>query len=152
VLRLAISKSPFRSLSLRITVVNPPPNVLWALQLGDDEIVKPTISTKEFLSFDFTVDVIQDSSPAGFRLRGSAVQGRPGGRFVYLRMGAYAGQVGASAGWRAKVSLDGISRELIVKAMAKRAGALEVQFEGRGPKGGPACATVPLLGGGWYVA
>jgi len=28
---------------------------------------------------------------------------------------------------------------------------LEVQFAGTGPKGGPACATVPLLGDGWHV-
>ena len=80
------------------------------------------------------------------------VQGRPGERFVYLRMGAYAGQVGAPAGWRAKIGLEGITRELLLELKAKRSGVLEVQFVGTGRNGGAACATVPLLGKGWHVA
>jgi hypothetical protein len=145
-------KTSTETLSLRITVVDPPPNILWALQLGQDEIVKPTFSSNNRISFDFTVEVVEDSSPAGFRLRGLAVQGRPGARFVYLRIGAYAGQVGATAGWRAKIGLEGISRKLIEAVRAKRSGVLEVQFAGTGPKGGPACATVPLLGAGWRIS
>jgi hypothetical protein len=144
-------KTSTETLSLRITVVDPPPNILWALQFGRDEIVKPTFNTKTRISFDFVVDVVEDSSPSSFRLRGPAVQGRPGKRFVYLRMGAYAGQVGAAAGWRAKIGLEGITRKLVVAAKAKRAGVLEVEFAGTGPKGGPACATVPLLGAGWHL-
>jgi hypothetical protein len=140
------------TLSLRITVVDPPPNILWALQLGREEIVKPTSCTKTRISFDFTVDVVEDSSAVGFRLRGPAVQGRPGERFVYLRMGAYAGQVGIAAGWRAKIGLEGISRKLLAAVKTKHSGILEVQFAGTGPKGGPACATVPLLGTGWHIA
>ena len=139
------------TLSLRITVVDPPPNILWALQLGQDELVNPTLNTKSRISFDFTVEIIEDSSTAGFRLRGPAVQGRPGERFVYLRMGAYAGQVDASAGWRAKIGLEEISYKLVKAAKAKGSGVLEVQFAGTGPKGGTACATVPLLKPGWHL-
>ena len=146
-----VPKTSAEKLSLRIIVVDPPPNILWAPQHGRDEIVKPTLNTKNRISFDFTVDVVEDSSSAGFRLRGPAVQGRPGGRFVYLRMGAYAGQIGSSAGWRAKIGLDGISHKLVLAVKSKRSGVLEVEFAGTGPKGGPACATVPLLGAGWQV-
>ena len=144
-------KTSTESLSLRITVVDPPPSILWALQLGRDEVVKPTLNTRNRISFDFTVDVVEDSSSAGFRLRGPAVQGRPGGRFVYLRIGAYAGQAGVSAGWRAKIGLEGISHKLVLAVKAKQSGVLEVEFAGTGPKGAPACATVPLLGAGWHV-
>jgi Family of unknown function (DUF5990) len=145
-------KTAARMLPLRITVVAPPPNILWALQLGREELIKPTLSTKNRISFEFTVEVVEDSSTKGFRIRGPAVQGRPGGRFVYLCMGAYAGQAGATAGWRAKIGLEGLSRKLVETAIATPSGVLEVQFAGTGPKGGPACATVPLLKPGWYVA
>ena len=80
-------KTSAEKLILRITVIDPPPNIEWALQLGDEQIVKPTSNTQRRICFDFTVDVVEDSSPAGFRLRGSAVQGRPG-----LRNGAALGQ------------------------------------------------------------
>ena len=136
-------------LALRITVVDPPPNILWALQLGQEEIVQPSSITKNRISFDFTAEVVEGEGK--FRLKGPAVQGRPRKRFVYLRMGAYAGQAGIAAGWRAKIGLDGITQELLDTVRAKRAGVLEVQFAGAGPKGGPACATVPLLGEGWHV-
>lgn len=146
------NKSPRETLSLRIIVVDPPPNILYALQLGQDEIVQPTASTKGRIVFDFTVEVVEDASPKGFRMRGSAVQGRPGGRFVYLRIGIYAGQVGTPIGRRAKIGLEGISRKLVDAVKAKRSGVLEVQFAGKDRKGEPACATVPLLGEGWRVA
>jgi hypothetical protein len=142
---------PAESLALRITVVDPPPNILWALQLDQEEIVKPSSVTKNRISFDFTVEVVEGGSKDAFRLRGQAVQGRPGKRFVYLRMGAYAGQAGIDAGWRAKIGLDGITRKLLDAARAKSGAVLEVHFAGTGPKGGPACATVPLLGEGWHV-
>jgi hypothetical protein len=145
-------KTLAETLSLRITVVDPPPDIIWALQLRQDELVKPTSNTKTRLSFDFAVDVVEDSSAAGFRLRGPAVQGRPGGRFVYLRIGVYAGQVGTPIARRAKIGLEGITRKLLEAVKKKRSGVLEVEFAGTDRKGEPSCATVPLLGAGWHVA
>lgn len=139
-------------LSLRIIVIDPPPNLSWALQLGRDELVKPTSASKARISFDFTVKVADDPATDGIRLSGPAVQGRPGEKFVYLCIRAYAGQTDAPAGWRAKIRLEGITKRLVAAARARPSALLEVQFMGTGPKGGPACATVPLLGSGWGLA
>ena len=132
---------------LRITVVEPPPNVAWALQLNRDELVAATSRSAQGLSFDFSVEVVEDAA-GKFRLRGPAVQGKPGERFVYLCTGSYAGDYRATSGGRAKVRLEGITRELV--NAAKRSGLLHVQFAGTGRNGHVAGATVPLLGEGWH--
>ena len=145
-------KTSTEALALRITVVDPPPNISWALQLGRDELVKPTASTRGRVSFDFLVEVVAGDSAGAFRLRGPAVQGRSGERFVYLCVGSYAGQVGAPASGRAKISLEGITRKLLDTVRAKRSGVLEAEFAGTARDGGPSRASVPLLGEGWRVA
>lgn len=145
------SKNTADALALRITVVDPPPNISWALQLGRDELVKPTASTKARISFDLSVEVAAGDTPGAFRLRGPAVQGKPGARFVYLCVGSYAGQVGASASGRAKISLEGITRKLVDAAQSTRLGVLEAQFAGTARDGGPSRASVPLMGAGWRV-
>ena len=145
----ASKKGPAEALGLRITVVDPPPNISWALQLGRDELIKPTASTSSSVSFDFSVEVVAGDSPADFRLRGPAVQGRPGERFVYVCVGTYAGQAGAAASGRAKISLEGITPKLVDRAKRKRSGVLEARFAGTARDGGPSRASVPLLGEGW---
>jgi hypothetical protein len=137
---------------MRITVVDPPPNIAWALQLGRDELVNPSATTEARISFEFSVEVVAGDSPDAFRLRGRAVQGRPGERFVYLCVGSYAGQPGAPASGRAKVSLEGINGELLDSVHAKRSAVLEARFAGTARDGGPARASVKLLGDGWHVA
>ena len=119
-------------LALRITVVDPQPGVAYALQLGKDQHVPPTSATKTRILFDFEVEVVEP-----FRLRGPAVQGKPGARFVYLAVLA-----GARSG-RVKVSLEGITPALAKK---KR---LEARFAGTGKNGAPAYASVMLLDEGW---
>ena len=148
---MATSKpsAPTFSLPLRITVVDPPPGIAWALQLGRDQLVAPTSRTAREISFDFTVDVVEDAA-GKFRLRGPAVQGKPGERFVYLCTGTYAGQYDAPSGGRAKISLEGINRQMIDTIKAKGSGLLHVQFAGTGRNGHVAGATVPLLGEGWH--
>ena len=134
-----------RPLQLRITVIDPPPGIAYALQLGKSDHVKPTKSTKTCITFDFEVEVVPG---APFRLRGPAVQGKPGGRFVYLGVGSYAGAGGT--GGRVKVNLEGITQKLI--DAVGTTGRLEVRFAGTGKNGAPTYASVPLLDGGWKVS
>ena len=145
-------KGSVQVVRLRITVVEPPSNILWALQLGRAELVEPSAVSKARIGFDFSIEIIAGDSPRTFRLKGPAAQGRPGEQFVYLRIGAYAGQVGAPAGWRAKVSLEGITCELLDNLREKHAEVLEAQFAGTARDGGPSRASVALLGADWSVA
>ena len=145
-------KTAAETLRLRITVVDPPPNISWALQVGRDGLMKPTASSSSNLSFDFSVEVVAGKSPDDFRLRGPAVQGRPGQPFVYLCVGTYAGQAGASASGRAKISLEGIGPKLLDRLRRKRSGVLEARFAGTARDGGPSRASVPLLDDGWRAA
>ena len=48
--------------------------------------------------------------------------------------------------------LAGISWPLIEEALAAPDAALEARIAGTAKDGGPACATVPLLEGGWRIA
>ncbi len=51
---------------------------------------------------------------------------------------------------RIKVHLSSITWPQIDEAV-KTSGVLEARIQGTGRDGGPSCASVPLLGGGWTV-
>ncbi|MCC6538633.1 MAG: hypothetical protein IT162_13845 [Bryobacterales bacterium] len=133
-----------RTLQLRITLVKPPAGVQFCLQRGKAELVDAAMSTGEDLSF--TLDVrAQPAGDGGVRLLGPFTQGPPTARFFYIGVGTYAGQLVSPWSRRIKVPLSGITW-----ALAEH-GALEAHIAGTGRDGGPACATVPLLDGGWRV-
>jgi len=69
---------------------------------------------------------------------------------VYINTGVRAGQPDSCWDRRAKVPLGGITSDLIAAALAGDV-ALEARIEGTARDGGPACATVPLLGDGWRL-
>ncbi|HET7462894.1 MAG TPA: DUF5990 family protein [Longimicrobium sp.] len=137
-------------LPLRITVVGPPPEVTFAVQRGRDGLLPPTRRTADAIVFDFTVRVGERDGRPNFL--GEFAQGTPADRFVYVNSGTRAGQAGTRWERRAKVKLSGITRELVDAALAEAGAVLEARFGGVGRDGGPACATVPLLDGGWRVA
>lgn len=144
-----------RELSLRITVLHPPPGVTFGVQRGQGgkaDLVAPTRSTTESLTFDITVRVGNDPADGPPRLLGPFVQGPPAGRFVYVNSGTLAGQADSCWTRRAKVFLTGISWPLIEEVMSKPDAVLEARIRGVARDGGPACAKVPLLEGGWKVA
>ena len=140
-----------RELPLRITVLDPPPGVTFRLQRGkgQDNLVPPTRVTDDRLEFDFTVRLSPDLKDGKPNLRGPFAQGSPADRFVYVNSGTLAGQAGSCWTRRAKVPLTGISSELI-ETLGESA-VLEARIVGTAKDGGPCCATVPLLDGGWTL-
>jgi len=136
-------------LPLRITVQNPPPGVTFAVQKGRAGLLPPASQTADALVFDLVVRVGEGAAGRPNFL-GEFAQGTPADRFVYVNSGARAGQAGSQWTRRAKVKLGTITRELVDAALAAGA-VLEARIEGTDRRGGPACATVPLLDGGWTL-
>lgn len=132
-----------QNVSLRIIVENPP--VRFAVQRGKNELLEATSATAKQQVFEFSVRARDDRSD-GPNFLGPFAQGPAGGRFVYVNSGAMAGEPGSTWQRRAKVPLGGITWSMI-----KKASVIEARIEGTARDGGPACATVPLLGGGWNV-
>lgn len=130
-------------LPLRITVKRPPRGVMFCVQGKPGEYLSQTRSTDADLVFD--IEVRAAGEPP--RLLGAVAQGPPAQRFVYVCSGTYAGEQNSCWGRRAKVPLVGISSALIAKQ--KPGMRLAAEIQGTAADGGPACATVKLLGPGW---
>lgn len=141
-----------RSLPLRITVVKPLRDVPLCLQQGKGDLAPPSADSGEQVSFDFTVNIANDRTDGPPNFRGKSVQGPPAGRFIYINAGTYAGQADSCWSRRAKVSLAGITWELIEEALSKLGVVIEARIAGTATDGGPACAIVRLLEGGWRMA
>ncbi|MBA3341588.1 MAG: hypothetical protein H0T48_07100 [Gemmatimonadaceae bacterium] len=139
-----------RELPLRITLVDPPRDVLFCLQRGAGELVSATLPDGLNLSLDLSVRVgTQKTGEPNFL--GPFAQGRPNDRFIYVNSGQAAGQSGSCWDRRAKVRLGAISWSQVAEALAKPDARLEVRIKGRARDGGPCCASVPLLDDGWSV-
>jgi len=139
-----------RPVTLRIVVRDPLEGVELRLQRGRDELVLPVTRSASAATFEFALDT--RTQPDGITaLRGPEVQGKPGARFVYINSGTYAGQSDSPWGRRAKVSLTGLSDEMLASALARPGSVIQATIDGHGRDGGPAAATVPLLDGGWHV-
>lgn len=136
---------------LRILVVDPPRGVRFAVQRGKADLAPPTRSTATRIAFDLTVRVADGRADTLPNFLGPFAQGPPVGRFVYISSGTSAGQMDSCWTRRAKVPFAGISWAMIEEAMANDAAVIEARIGGTARDGGPACATVPLLDGGWRV-
>ena len=139
-------------LTLRIILEAPPPGVDFGLQQGngnDYQTVQKQRSKSGDLTFTFTVRAKQNADGAPNFL-GPFTQGPAQGRFVYLDIGAYAGQTDTQWSRRLKIPLSGISWKT-VKEAADSSRVLETRVPGTGRDGGPNCATVKPFSG-WSLA
>jgi hypothetical protein len=142
-----------QEIPFRITVVHPLAGVAFRLQREKAaDLDAPTETSEDHISFDFSLRVKGDRADGVPQLVGTWAQGPPTDRFVYINSGTMAGQADSCWTRRAKVSLTGVSWELIEQVLASQDTALETQIEGTARDGGPACARVPLLQGGWKVS
>jgi hypothetical protein len=153
--RARASVEPKRSaasaeLRIRIRVVHPPPGVTFAIQIGKSDLLPPAHADASALTFDLSVrvDPKRDAPP---RFLGPAVQGPPTARFIYVNSGTRAGQATSCWDRRAKVPLSALTWATIDRARNTPNGRVEACIAGCAGDGGPACASVPLLGKRWEV-
>jgi hypothetical protein len=133
-------------LPLRILVADPVPGLALTLQRGPTgkaALIPAAASSPGAVAFDLEVTVngaLPDGRP---RFLGPYVQGPPAERFVYICVA----QDGAGPIGRMKVPLGELGWTLIEGLPP--GGRIEGRVSGRGRKGGPALATVPILEPGW---
>lgn len=138
-----------RELPLRVTVVEPLAGVAYRLQRGKADLEEPAHQEAAATSFDLTVRARAAGETLNFT--GPYAQGPPTARFLYIGSGKHAGQPDSCWDRRAKVPLAGITRAQVEETLATPGAVLEARIQGTGRDGGPACATVPLLGEGWAI-
>src|SRR5690349_10562541 len=104
--------------AFRITVLDPPPGVVFRLQRGQSELIAPSRETEHSISFDFPLRVEPGEKSGPPRLLGPFAQGPPASRFVYVCSGKRAGQFDSCWDRRAKVPLTGVAATVIEQAAA----------------------------------
>jgi hypothetical protein len=140
-----------RDLPLRVTLVGPPRGVRFAVQRGKSEYLDPVSATEEEITFELSVRVRNDRPDGSPNILGPFAQGPLTSRFLYVNSGAMAAQPASIWTRRAKLPFATITWALLEEALASGA-LLEARITATARDGGPACATVPLLGGGWKPA
>jgi hypothetical protein len=140
-------------ISLQIILLKPTPTVDFGLQAGSGsnyETVQKQRSCSQDLVFRFTTkikgDRQKDQAP---KLWGPFVQGSSGDKFVYIDIGACAGQADSTWSRRLKIPLTGITWNDVDKLNATPNSILETSVPGTGRDGGPNCATIKPFNG-WH--
>jgi hypothetical protein len=134
-----------QEIRLRLTIDDPVPGVAYSLQTRKSEPVGAVVAGDGPLSFDVPVRVAP-----GPRFLGEFVRSEgPERRFVYIAIGAQAGDAGCAWSRRAKIDIHTLPHDLLDRALAGE--VLESRLPGRDKDGGPACATLRPPAG-WSVA
>jgi hypothetical protein len=132
-----------REVTFRIVLEKPPAGVDFGLQKGRGN----KYETVGDLHFEFSVRAKAGAKGSAPNLLGPLVQGPPAARFVYLDIGTYAGQAGASWGRRLKIPLSGITAVIMDQLGDHSQAVLETHIPGTGRDSGPNCGTVKPFGG-----
>lgn len=129
-------------ITLRIVIEQPVVGVLHSLQGKDDEPLDPKASQSgEPLAFDVPIRLAPGPKFFGGQVRREG----PVRRFIYVRIGALAGQAGSPWSRRMKIDIHDIAPDLLDRA-ARQGGVIETTILGTASDGTPACATVRPTG------
>jgi hypothetical protein len=135
-----------------IILEKPTMGVDFGLQKGKGsnyETIQKQRSSSSDMQFEF--QALAGTNKKGILdFSGPCVQGVAGARFVYVDIGACAGQTNSEWSRRLKIPLIGITSETIKKLMNDTQLVLEASVPGTGKDGGPNCATVKPFDG-WKV-
>jgi hypothetical protein len=135
--------------TLQIILNKPPAGVVFGLQKGSGsnyETIQKQMSGSGDLKFAFDVNVKGDKSKDDMpKLAGPFVQGHAGGKFVYIGIGTYAGQLNTVWSRRLKVPFSGITWDILGSLTEQT--VLQTTVPGTGKDGGPNCATVKPFAG-----
>lgn len=140
------------ALQLLLTVLAPPPGVVFAVQRGRAELLPPYTSDADSVAFAITVHLGPALADGSFNFRGAYAQGTPADRFIYVNSGTLAGQLASCWERRAKVKLADIPRTLIESAVGDPDCAIEARILGTARDGGPVCASVQPHAISWHLA
>ena len=139
--------------SLQVVLVAPPSGLDYGLQYGkgnDYQTIQKQRSTGQDLGFDCKVTVKENREDGLPNFVGHLTQGPATGRFIYVDIGKYAGQLNASFDGRIKIPLSGITWDLIHQVAADPKSTIQARLPGTAKNGGPSCATLHPIEG-WKV-
>jgi hypothetical protein len=125
-------------IALRIVIDRPVIGVLHSLQTKDDLPLDPKTSHDGApLVFDFPIRIAPGPKFYGDQVK---PQG-PERRFVYIRIGQYAGDPSTPWARRMKIDIHDIAADLLASA-STGGGIIETTIPGTARDGSPACGTV----------
>lgn len=132
-----MARPPQTPIRMRITVQGPVPGVFHSLQ---DKRSAP-VDTKQSkdgtpLTFDFAIRMADGPRFFGEQVRNEG----PTRQFVYIAIGAQAGQHVSEWSRRMKIDIHDAPADLL--AAARGGATLHIAVPGKGPDGTPACATI----------
>ena len=138
-------------LSFQVTLVRPPAGVWFRLRRGKNELVPPDREGGEEVLCSSRRRESDERPDGSLNFLGPFVQGSTADRHFRVNTGTLAGQADSCWTRAIKVPLAGIEQELVEAALALPGAVLAARIRGTARDGGPVCATVPLLDGGWRV-
>ena len=116
----------------------------------------------EDIAFDFDAVVKPQRNTGVPNFTGAFARGTPSKRFFYVNIGELAGQPDCELSRRAKIWIStgypkSLRQEEVTWDMVKEVSedpskVLMARYMGTDKDGGPSCATVELIDGGWIIA